>query len=166
VPVGFAPFNIQNIGGQLYVTYALQDADAHDDVSGRGNGYVNVFDPNGVLLRRLASGGPLNSPWGMAIAPAGFGAFGGALLIGNFGDGRINAFNPATGGFLGDLHDACGTPISIDGLWGLIFGNGGQGGDPHTLFFTAGIPYSGNVEDHGLFGSIVPATPISPNAKP
>jgi uncharacterized protein (TIGR03118 family) len=166
VPVGFAPFNIQNIGGQLYVTYALQDADAHDDVSGRGNGYVNVFDPNGVLLRRLASGGPLNSPWGMAIAPAGFGTFGGALLIGNFGDGRINAFNPATGGFLGNLHDACGTPISIDGLWGLIFGNGGQGGDPHTLFFTAGIPYSGNVEDHGLFGSIVPATPISPNAKP
>jgi uncharacterized protein (TIGR03118 family) len=162
VPAGFAPFNIQNIGGQLYVTYALQDADAHDDVSGRGNGYVNVFDPNGALLRQFASRGPLNSPWGVVMAPPGFGGYDGALLIGNFGDGRINAFNPATGGFLGDLHDPCGTPISIDGLWGLIFGNGGQGGDTHTLYFTAGIPYNGNVEDHGLFGRITPAAPVAP----
>lgn len=162
IPVGFAPFNIQNIGGQLYVTYALQDADAHDDVSGRGNGYVNVFDPNGMFLRRFASRGPLDSPWGIVMAPPGFGGYDGALLIGNFGDGRINAFNPATGGFLGDLHDPCGTPISIDGLWGLIFGNGGKAGDTHTLFFTAGIPYNGNVEDHGLFGNITPAAPITP----
>jgi len=162
LPVGFAPFNIQNIGGRLYVTYALQDADAHDDVSGRGNGYVNVFDPNGVFLKRFASRGPLDSPWGVVLAPPGFGGYDGALLIGNFGDGRINAFNPATGGFLGDLHDPCGTPISIDGLWGLIFGNGGKAGDPHTLFFTAGIPYNGNVEDHGLFGSITPIAPITP----
>ena len=162
VPVGFAPFNIQNVGGRLYVTYALQDADAHDDVSGRGNGYVNVFDPNGVLLKRFASRGPLNSPWGVVPAPSGFGGYGGALLIGNFGDGRINAFNPATGGFLGDVHDACGTPISIDGLWGLIFGNGSRAGDTRTLYFTAGIAYNGNVEDHGLFGSIAPIAPITP----
>jgi len=164
VPVGFAPFNIRNVGGKLYITYALQDADVHDDVSGRCNGYVNVFDPNGLLLTRLVSGGPLNSPWGIAQAPAGFGAFGGALLIGNFGDGRINAFNPVTGEWLGALENAKGEPIAIEGLWGLTFGNGGLGGDPHTLYFTAGIAYGGSVEDHGLFGRIMPIAPTSPDA--
>jgi uncharacterized protein (TIGR03118 family) len=123
---------------------------------------VNVFDPNGILLTRLVSKGPLNSPWGIVLAPPGFGGYDGALLIGNFGDGRINAFNPATGSYLGTLYDPCGTVISIDGLWGLIFGNGGQGGDTHTLYFTAGIPYTGDVEDHGLFGRITPSAPCTP----
>ena len=103
IPAGFAPFNIQNIGGSLYVSYAKQDAQHHDDVAGPGNGYVDVYDLNGLLLQRLASGGPLNSPWGMAIAPAGFGDFGGALLLGNFGDGTINAFDPVSGKLLGTL---------------------------------------------------------------
>jgi len=159
VPTGFAPFNIQNINGVLYVTYALQDANAEDDVPGPGNGFINKFDLNGNLLGRFASHGTLNSPWGMALAPAGFGEFGGDLLVGNFGDGRINAFDPATGDFLGQLKDGSGNPITIEGLWGLRFGNGVRGGDPNTLYFAAGIPGPGQLEDHGLFGSIsvVPA---------
>jgi uncharacterized protein (TIGR03118 family) len=164
LPAGFAPFNIQNIGGRLYVTYALRDAVGLDDVPGPGNGFVNVFDPNGLLLMWLASGGPLNSPWGLALAPAGFGAFGGALLIGNFGDGHINAFNPTTGKWLGALENARGEPLSIEGLWGLTFGNGGRAGDTHTLYFTAGIASGGSVEDHGLFGSLASILPTSPNA--
>jgi uncharacterized protein (TIGR03118 family) len=117
---------------------------------------VDVFDTSGQLVKRLISGGDLNSPWGLVLAPAGFGGFGGALLVGNFGDGRINAFNPATGGYLGTLLDAAGKVISIDGLWGLSFGNGAQGGNTRVLYFTAGIPGSGRVEDHGLFGRIAP----------
>ena len=156
LPAGFAPFNIQSVGGKLYVTYALPDAAKHDDVSGPGNGYVNVFDTGGKLLQRFASQGPLNSPWGVVLAPAGFGGFGGALLVGNFGDGLINAFNPATGAWLGALQDESGKPISIEGLWGLTFGNGTKAGDTHTLYFTAGIAGGGRVEDHGLFGRIVP----------
>jgi uncharacterized protein (TIGR03118 family) len=160
IPMGFAPFNIQNISGVLYVTYALQDAARHDDVPGPGNGFINKFDLNGNSLGRFASNGTLNSPWGMALAPAGFGEFGGDLLVGNFGDGRINAFDPVTGAFLGQMKDGSGSPITIKGLWGLRFGNGGNGGDPNTLYFAAGIPGpAGAVEDHGLFGSIsvVPA---------
>jgi uncharacterized protein (TIGR03118 family) len=160
IPMGFAPFNIQNISGVLYVTYALQDAARHDDVPGPGNGFINKFDLNGNLLGRFASHGTLNSPWGMALAPAGFGEFGGDLLVGNFGDGRINAFDPVTGAFLGQMKDGSGNPITIRGLWGLRFGNGGSGGDPNTLYFAAGIPGPGGVvEDHGLLGSIsvVPA---------
>jgi uncharacterized protein (TIGR03118 family) len=156
LPAGFAPFNIQNIGGKLYVTYALPDAAKHDDVSGPGNGYVNVFDTGGNLLQRLVSKGPLNSPWGVVLAPAGFGGFGGALLVGNFGDGRINAFNPATGAWLGALRDGSGKALEIEGLWGLIFGNGSRAGDTHTLYFAAGIKGGGDLEDHGLFGSIGP----------
>lgn len=159
IPAGFAPFNIQNFGGQLFVTYAKQDTDAHDDVSGPGNGCVDIFDTGGNLIKRFASNGALNSPWGMAMAPAGFGAFGGALLIGNFGDGRINAFDPATGLLLGALQDTSGNPISIEGLWGLAFGNGARAGDKHTLYFTAGISGGGAVEDHGLFGSISAVVP-------
>jgi uncharacterized protein (TIGR03118 family) len=154
IPAGFAPFNIQNIGGMLYVTYAKQDADAEDDVPGNGNGYIDVFNPDGTLLKRFASNGPLNSPWGMTMAPATFGQFGGALLVGNFGDGAINAFDIATGVFLGHLTDAKGAPISIQGLWDLKFGNGTQAGDPTKLYFTAGIAGGGAIEDHGLFGSI------------
>jgi uncharacterized protein (TIGR03118 family) len=157
IPAGYAPFNIQNIGGVLYVTYALQDADAEDDVPGLGHGFINKFDLNGNFIARFASRGTLNSPWGMAVAPAGFGGFANALLVGNFGDGRINAFNPATGAFLGQLaDDSGGQAISIEGLWGLKFGNGGNGGDANTLYFAAGIAGPDELEDHGLFGSIKP----------
>jgi uncharacterized protein (TIGR03118 family) len=151
LPAGFAPFNIQNLGGTLYVTYAKVDpADAEEDLAGPGNGFVDRFDTNGNLLNRLISHGPLNSPWGLAIAPAGFGFFSNDLLVGNFGDGRINAFDPITGAFLGTLIGPNGHPLVIDGLWGLRVGNGGNGGNPNTVYFTAGI----NDENDGLFGSI------------
>jgi len=156
VPAGFAPFNIWALGGKLYVTYAMPDSELHDDVAGPGNGYVAVFDFNGNLITHLVSNGPLNSPWGLAIAPSTFGAFGGDLLVGNFGDGKINAFDPATGAMLGTLQDAGGNPIAIDGLWALIFGNGGNGGDKNTLYFTAGP----GGEQHGLFGSLAPPAAI------
>jgi uncharacterized protein (TIGR03118 family) len=156
LPKGYAPFNIENINGMLYVTYAKQDAAKHDDISGPGNGFVDVFSTDGVLQTRLISRGSLNSPWGMAIAPTGFGNFGNDLLLGNFGDGTINAFDPSTGNFLGQLDGANGMPLINLGLWDLTFGNGGNGGSKSDLFFTAGIPGDGMVEDHGLFGSIVP----------
>ena len=148
-----APFGIANIAGDLYVSFALQNKAHHDDVAGAGNGFVDVFDTSGNLIRRFASGGPLNSPWGLALAPAGFGAFSNDVLVGNFGDGRISAFAPATGAFLGQLHDPAGHPIAINGLWGLAFGNGGLAGDATTLFFASGL----NDEADGLFGTIQPA---------
>jgi uncharacterized protein (TIGR03118 family) len=148
----FAPFGIQNIGGNLFVTFALQNAAHHDDVGGPGNGFVDVFDTNGNLIRRFASQGTLNSPWGVAQAPAKFGTFSNDLLVGNFGDGRINAFDPASGAFLGQLLDQNGQPITINGLWGVAFGNGGLAGDTTTLFFASGL----NDEADGLFGSIEP----------
>ena len=156
IPAGFAPFGIASFGGNIYVTYAQQDSARHDDVAGAGNGYVDVFDAGGNLLSRLISKGSLNSPWGMQMAPATFGQFSGALLVGNFGDGTINAFDPAKGTQLGTLMDPTGHPLTIPGLWGLLFGNGGSGGDKSTLYFTAGIPgpYGEPVESHGLFGSI------------
>jgi uncharacterized protein (TIGR03118 family) len=157
VPAGFAPFGIQNLGGNIYVTYAKQDAAKHDDVSGAGNGFVSVFDTNGNLIRRVASAGTLNSPWGLALAPSGFGTFSQALLVGNFGDGRINAFNATTGAFLGQLQDTNDSPITIDDLWGLRFGNGGTAGPTTTLFFSAGI----QDEQHGLLGTLTVATPGS-----
>ncbi len=159
IPSGFAPFNVQNIGGQLYVTYAKQDADKHDDVAGPGNGYVDIFDTSGNFVRRLISQGALNSPWGLALAPTNFGTFSGALLVGNFGNGKINAFDPATGTQLGTLQDPTGSPINIQGLWGLTFGNGGSGGDTRTLYFAAGIAGTNSIEDHGLFGSISALSP-------
>jgi len=155
IPAGYAPFNIQQMSGLLYVTYAQQDADAHDDTAGPGHGFVNAFDLNGNLLKRVVSAGVLNSPWGLALAPAGFGVFAGALLVGNFGDGAINAFDPGTGAYLGAMSDTNGTPLFLNGLWALAFGNGGNGGDPHTLYFTAGP----NGEANGLFGSLLPASP-------
>jgi uncharacterized protein (TIGR03118 family) len=154
LPAGYAPFNIETINGMLYVTYAKQDADKKDDVAGPGNGFVDVFDLNGNLQGRLISNGPLDSPWGLALAPSNFGDFSNDLLVGNFGDGLINAFDPTSGQLLGTLLDAQGNPIVNQGLWGLIFGNGGNGGDLNKLYFTAGIPGDGNVEDHGLFGVI------------
>ncbi len=154
LPAGYAPFNIENIGGQLYVTYAKQDAAGNNNVSGAGFGYVNIFDLNGDLVKRLISGGALNSPWGLAMAPTGFGPFGGDLLVGNFGDGSINVFDSTSGNFIDTLRDPGSNPITVDGLWGLTFGNGGSGGKKSDLYFTAGIPGDGQVEDHGLFGSL------------
>jgi uncharacterized protein (TIGR03118 family) len=158
IPAGFAPFNITTLGGQLFVTYAKQDAAKHDDVAGVGNGFVDVYDTNGVLLQRLAAGGLLNSPWGETLAPASFGPFGNDLLVGNFGDGHINAFNPTSGAFLGQLHDNTGNTLTIDGLWALTFGNGAGAADANTLYFAAGIDH----EEHGLFGKVqaVSVTPI------
>jgi len=158
IPAGFAPFSIALLGGNLYVTYAKQDSALMDDVAGPGNGYVAVFDLNGNLMTNLISQGPLNSPWGLAIAPATFGAFAGDLLVGNFGDGTINAFSTSTGKQAGTLNDVEGSPLSIPGLWSINFGNGGRGGDAATLYFTAGIPgpYGEAVESHGLLGSIQP----------
>ncbi|MGH9621473.1 MAG: TIGR03118 family protein [Bryobacteraceae bacterium] len=159
LPTGYAPFDIQNIGGKLYVTYALQDAAKKDDVAGPGHGFVDVYDLNGNFVNRLASQGALNSPWGLAVAPSGFGAFSGDLLVGNFGDGMINAFDSDTGSFLGTLDYPDGTPVAIDGLWGLGFGNGAQGQSRNALYFTAGIAGPDQIEDHGLFGSLSVVTP-------
>jgi uncharacterized protein (TIGR03118 family) len=165
IPASFAPFNIQNLGGTLYVTYARQDAAKHNDVAGIGNGYVDAYDLNGLLLQRLVAGGSLNSPWGMAIAPAGFGDFAGALLVGNFGNGSINAYDLATGNLLGQLQDVKGNVIKIQGLWGLSFGNGAGSGDTNTLYFAAGIPGpTGPIQSHGLFGSIQAAPSIGSSA--
>jgi uncharacterized protein (TIGR03118 family) len=153
IPAGFAPFNIWNLGGKLYVAYAKQDANKKFDVAGAGNGYVDVFDTTGKLLQSLVVGGTgslLNSPWGLAIAPASFGKFANDLLVGNFGDGMINAYDPATGAFAGTLQDAGGNNIVIPGLWALVFGNGGSGGDKDTLYFTAGP----GGQKRGLLGSI------------
>ncbi len=149
VPQGFAPFNVQELGGLLYVTYAKQDAAAHDDVAGPALGFVDVYSTSGQLLRHLIEHGQLNAPWGLTLAPAGFGRFSGALLVGNFGNGRINAYDPTTGEFLGRLRHEDGSVIQIDGLWALRFGNGVTG-NPTTLLFTAGI----DDEAHGLFGAI------------
>jgi uncharacterized protein (TIGR03118 family) len=154
LPRGFAPFNIQELGGRLYVAYAKQDADRADEVAGPGLGFVDVYSTRGHLLHRLLRRGQLNAPWGLVRAPAaGFGRFSGALLVGNFGDGRINAYDPWTGAFGGRLRHEDGTPIQIEGLWGLRFGNGVTG-TPTTLLFTAGI----DDEAHGLFGAIQPTS--------
>lgn len=159
VPAGFAPFNIWPIGGKLYVSYAMQDSNKFNDVAGAGNGYVAIFDTSGNLLTHLISGGQLNSPWGMAIAPATFGAFGGDLLVGNFGNGAINAFDPAAGTYLGTLDNSSGAPIVIPGLWALLFGNGGSGGDVNYLYFTAGVR-PGAAVPHGLLGSLAPPSVV------
>ena len=158
LPAGFAPFNIWNLNGQLYVAYAKQDANKFLDVKGAGNGVVDVFDFNGTLVKRLVTNGALNSPWGLAIAPAGWGAFGGALLVGNFGDGRINAFDLTTGNLLGTLQDTAGNPIAIAGLWAIMFGGNGTNSDANTLYFTAGAP--DGVAKRGLLGSLAPPAAI------
>ena len=147
LPAGYAPFNVQNLDGVLYVTYAVQDGAKKDDVAGVGNGIVSKFDLQGNFLGRLVTGGALNSPWGLALAPLGFGDLAGDLLVGNFGDGLIHAYD-ATGALVETLMDTSASPIMIEGLWGLRFGNGGNGGDPLDLYFTAGP----DDESHGLFG--------------
>jgi len=152
IPGGYAPFGIQNIGGALYVTYAKQDADKMDDVAGKGFGFVSVFDSNGRLIRHFAARGKLNAPWGLALAPADFGVFSNRLLVGNFGDGSILAFDLRTGSYVGQLRMANKQNVKIDGLWGLQFGNGILNQPTSTLFFTAGP----SNEDHGLYGRIEP----------
>jgi uncharacterized protein (TIGR03118 family) len=149
LPSGYAPFNVLVLGGSIYVTYAVVGPTG-DDVAAAGNGIVDKYNLNGTFVGRLVTGGLLNSPWGLAIAPAGFGDLGGDLLVGNFGDGRIHAYNPNTGAFVETLTDAHGNPLAIDGLWALQFGNGGAAGPASTLFFTAGP----DEESHGLFGAL------------
>jgi uncharacterized protein (TIGR03118 family) len=152
IPAGFAPFGIHNIGGKLFVTFAKQGPGKEDDAARPGNGFVDVFAPNGDLLQRLVSRGELDSPWAVTLAPPTFGPFGGDILVGNFGNGRINAYDPVSGEFQGKLSGPGGGPIVIDGLWGLRFAPATPGAGPNTLFFTAGL----NDEADGLFGTIVP----------
>ena len=156
LPAGYAPFGIQNINGDLYVTFAKQDPDQEDDVACAGCGFVDVFTANGALIRRVASKGALNAPWGLTLAPSSFGKFAGRLLVGNFGDGRISAFDFADGTFKGQLRRPNGNTLTIDGLWALQFGNGQQKQPADVLFFTAGP----GDEAHGLYGRIRP-TPES-----
>jgi uncharacterized protein (TIGR03118 family) len=151
LPDGFAPFGIEAIHGLIYVTYAKQDADKEDDVAGPGNGFIDVFTPTGFLLERLVSRGALNSPWGLAVAPKGFGPFGGKLLVGNFGDGRIHAYGLFSGRPHGALRTKQHEPITIDGLWALKFGTATTGGTG-TLLFSAGP----NEEADGLVGALNP----------
>jgi uncharacterized protein (TIGR03118 family) len=152
LPRGYAPFGIRAIDGFIYVTYAKQDADRHDDVGGPGHGFIDVFTPGGFLVERLVSRGALDSPWGLEVAPKGFGPFGGKLLVGNFGDGRIPAYGLFSGRPAGALLDEQGQPITIDGLWALQFGTATTGGTG-TLLFSAGL----NGEADGLVGAINPA---------
>ena len=155
LPDGYAPFGIQAIGSRVFVSYAKQDADAVDEVAGEGRGFVDAYDLAGNLLARVAQHGQLDAPWGLALAPESFGRFAGDLLVGNFGDGQINAYEETAAGFehRGTLRDSNGGKLVIDGLWALEFGNSGSNGNRDTLFFTAGP----DDESHGLFGTITPA---------
>jgi uncharacterized protein (TIGR03118 family) len=171
LPAGYAPFGVQVLNGKVYVTYARQDAAAHDDEAGPHRGFVDVFNLDGTPglpdgTTRLISRGPLDSPWGLAIAPGGFAGISNpdnnpVLLVGNFGDGLINAFDAATGSELGQLEDPDGEPIQIDGLWALKVGNGANGGSSDTVYFTAG-PFA---ESHGLFGSLETVAPGTPEGQ-
>ena len=149
LPVGYAPFNVAAIEGRVFVSYALRGAGGRDDVKGAGHGFIDVYSPTGRLLDRFARRGVLNSPWGLAIAPQGFGEFTGDLLVGNFGDGRIHAFDPRSGELDGVLRAPDGSPIVIDGLWGLLPGNGTSAATS-DLWFSAGP----DGETHGLLGVI------------
>jgi uncharacterized protein (TIGR03118 family) len=152
IPAGFAPFNIMNLNGNLYVAYAMREAGGDDEVAGPGLGFVNVFNPDGVLLARVATRGKLNAPWGMALAPAGFGQFSNHLLVANFGDGTINAYNLSPYHFAGQLRSSSGGILKVDGIWGIAFGNGAHNQSTNTLFFAAGP----DDEEHGLYGKIEP----------
>jgi uncharacterized protein (TIGR03118 family) len=156
LPRGYAPFNIVPISKdgttRMFVTYALRNLQTGDDVAGQSHGIVNSFHLDGSMPQRFAQHGQLNSPWGLALAPAGFGKLQGTLLIGNFGNGHIDAYDPTTGEFIDKVRDPHGQAIAIDGLWTIMFGNGGNGGSPDKLYFTAGP----NEEQDGLFGSLDP----------
>ena len=157
-PKGYAPFNVQSLGGMVFVTFAKQDAAKHDDVPGRGHGLIDVFDPQTGVFHRFATGSgaggklrEIDSPWGLALSPTNFGGHADQLLVGNFGSGTIMSFE-ANGKFRGLLERRNEKPVVIDGLWGLAFGNGGRAGRPGTLYFTAGP----NGESNGLFGALDP----------
>jgi uncharacterized protein (TIGR03118 family) len=156
IPKGWAPFGIQALNGNIFVTYAEQNSARNEPVTGGGLGYVDEFTPDGQLVARVASKGtpraPLNAPWGLALAPANFGAYSGDVLVGNFGNGRISAYQQAGAKWLykGQIRTASGSPIAIDGLWGLAFGNGASAGPANNLYFAAGP----TGETHGLFGFI------------
>ena len=152
LPAGYAPFNVQNLNGSLYVTYALQDADKEDEVAGLGLGFVDRYNLNGDFAERVASGGTLNAPWAVATAPSSFGPMAGDLLVGNFGDGHINIYDPNTHAFLGQVLDASNKSLAVDGLWALSAGNDTLAGSSSLLYFTAGP----NEEAHGLFGVLTP----------
>jgi uncharacterized protein (TIGR03118 family) len=155
IPSGFAPFGIQLVGNHLIVTYAKQNAAKHDDVAGPGNGYVDVWDTSGNLIGRLPHLIQMNSPWGIALAPANFGAFSSDLLIGNFGSGSIMVFNPNPPfNFIGLMQDEAKLQLRIDKLWAIEFGNGHSAGPTNTLFFTAGT----FDETYGIFGNILPVS--------
>ena len=161
LPTGYAPFNIQNLAGNLYVAYALVSKGFAE--AGAGDGYVDVYSTSGTLMDRLISGGSqskLNAPWGLAIAPTAFGDYASDLLVGNFGDGTINVFNPTTGAYVATLNDVYGTPIVVPGLWALQVGNGGSGGDANAIYFTAGIPGPDN-GNHGLLGRLQAAPVVT-----
>lgn len=158
LPAGYSPFNVAAIGSRIYVAYAQLDAEGEDEVPGPGLGVVDVYDLDGRFVRRLISNGALNAPWAMVLAPPGFGAFGGKLLVGNFGDGTIHAYSLSTGAHLGALEDTNGAPIFIEGLWGLHFGRAASGADvANRLYFAAGI----DGEEHGLFGYLAPEAPVA-----
>lgn len=152
LPSGYAPFNIQNLNGSLYVTYALQNADKDEEVVGAGRGFVDQYTLNGEFVGRVASGGTLNAPWGLAVAPSSFGSAAGELLVGNFGDGHINIYDADMHTFLGQVLDANNQPVVIDGLWAISPGNDTMAGSSHLLYFTGGP----NEETHGLFGVLTP----------
>lgn len=149
LPAGYAPFGIQAIGGRIYVSYAQRNGAGPFETDGPGLGYVDVFDTSGAMVRRLVSNGVLNAPWGMAMAPANFGSFSNMLLVGNFGDGKINAFDPNTGVMVGTLSNASGMPLVLDRIWGIAFGNGLNNQPTNTLFYSAG---PGGI--HGIYGRI------------
>jgi len=157
VPANFAPFNVQAIGSNLYVTFAQKEAGSIDEVHGAGKGFVAEFTPDGNFVRRLRWGAWFNAPWGVALAPADFGRASGRLLVGQFGSGKIASFDPRTGEFRGLLRGDHGRPIVIEGLWALAFGNGANAGPKNTLYFTAGI----DDEAHGLFGTLTAAAGAS-----
>jgi len=150
LPHGYAPFNVQNIGGSVYVTYAKKEAGSIDELQGPGRGFVSVFASDGTFQKRLQHGAWFNAPWGVAVAPANFGPFSNMILVGQFGSGRIAAFDPVNGKFHGFLRDDHHRPIKIDGLWAIAFGNGANAGPLNTLYFAAGI----DDEAHGLFGTL------------
>ncbi|MGB9434943.1 MAG: TIGR03118 family protein [Candidatus Acidiferrum sp.] len=154
IPRDFAPFNVQGIGPNIYVTYAKQDAAKHDPVGGAGLGYVVIFSPDGRKLAHLQHGDWFNAPWGVVLAPADFGEFSHTILVGNFRGATIAAFNPLTGKFIGNMLDSNSAVVNIDGLWALVFGNGGASGPGSTLFFTAGP----DNETNGLFGTLTPVS--------
>jgi uncharacterized protein (TIGR03118 family) len=157
IPAGFVPFNIQNLGGKLYVTYAKQNKAKTDVLAGKGRGFVDVYTVNGKLIKHLAGGGELNAPWGLTIAPKGFGPFGGTLLVGNLGNGWINAFNPSTGKYLGWLDTPSGKPVAIPGLWALNVGNSMFGGSSAVEFSAGPHGYR-----DGVVGILNPAKPAVP----